>query len=160
MGKAARKLAGPDVNKIVNELNKALADEWLAYLQYTNAAKIINGKMFPFVAGELESIAKEELEHADELIGRIIQLGGKPIVDPKEYLKKTNCGYEIPSESVTKAVKAGLKGEACAISVYDKIATMTREKDVVTFNLMIHIMEEEIDHEQRFEDIVDALGKK
>ncbi|MGC9005471.1 MAG: ferritin-like domain-containing protein, partial [Candidatus Micrarchaeia archaeon] len=97
MGKKAKEIVGENVNKIIEELNKALADEWLAYLQYWNAAKIIRGKIANVATKELENIAKDELEHATELTERIIQLGGKPIVDPKEYYTKTNCGYEIPS---------------------------------------------------------------
>lgn len=160
MGKTAREIVKLDVNEVVAELNKALADEWLAYMQYTNAAKIVNGRMFPMAVKELEDIAKEELEHAEELIERIIQLGGTPVVDPKKYYDLTNCGYEVPTEDIPKVLNDAIKGEGCAIKVYDKIAGMTHEKDVVTYNLMIHIMEEEIDHEQRFEDIVDALEKK
>ncbi len=159
MGKTAQEIADLNVEELVTELNKALCDEWLAYLQYTNAAKIVKGRMFPKVVGELEAIAKEELEHADELIDRITKLGGKPIVDPKEYLEKTNCGYEIPTEEVPKVLKDAIKGEGCAIRVYNKIMKMTAGKDAVTYQLMLHIMEEEMDHEQRFEDILDSLGE-
>lgn len=160
MGSTAKEIVKVDVDKLVEELNKALADEWLAYMQYRNAAKIVNGKMFPTVTKELEAIANEELEHADELTERIIQLGGKPVVDPKKYYDLTNCGYEVPGEDIPKVLKDAIKGEGCAIKVYDKIAGMTHEKDVVTYNLMIHIMEEEIEHEQRYEDILEALGSK
>ena len=160
MGSTAKEIVKVNVDELVEELNKALADEWLAYLQYTNAAKIVNGKMFPTITRELEAIAAEELEHAGELTGRIIQLGGKPVVDPKKYYDLTNCGYEVPTEEILKVLKDAIKGEGCAIKVYDKIASMTHDKDVVTYNLMIHIMEEEMDHEQRFEDILEALGAK
>ncbi len=160
MGKTAKEIAKVNVDELVEELNKALADEWLAYLQYLNSAKIVNGRMFPVVVKELEGIAAEELEHAGELIERIIQLGGKPVVDPKKYYDLTNCGYEVPTEDIPQVLKAAIKGEGCAIKVYDKIAAMTHGKDIVTYNLMIHIMEEEIDHEQRYENILEALGSK
>jgi len=160
MGKTAKEIVELDVNEVVEELNKALADEWLAYFQYLNGAKIVNGRMFPVVVKELQAIAAEELEHADELTERIIQLGGKPIVDPKDVLAKTNCGYEAPTEDIPKVLKDAIKGEGCAIKVYNKIAKMTKDKDVVTYNLIIHIMEEEIDHEERFENILGALESK
>ncbi len=160
MGKTAKEIAKVKVGELVEELNKALADEWLAYMQYVNAAKIVNGRMFPMVVKELEDIAKEEQEHADELTERIIQLGGKPLVDPKKYYEKTNCGYEVPTENIPKVLKDAIKGEGCAIKVYDKIAAITHDKDVVTYNLVLHIMAEEIDHEQRFENILEALGSK
>jgi bacterioferritin len=160
MGKTAKEIVKINVDELVEELNKALADEWLAYMQYVNAAKIVNGRMFPTVVKELEDIAKDEQEHADELVERIIQLGGKPLVDPKKYYDMTNCGYEVPTEDISKVLKDSIKAEGCAIKVYDKIAGMTHDKDVVTYNLMLHIMEEEIDHEQRFENILEALEAK
>ncbi len=157
MGKKAKEIVGKDAERIISELNKALADEWLAYLQYWNSAKIIKGKMASVAAKELEAIANEELEHATELTERIIQLGGKPIVDPKEYYSKTNCGYEVPNENVKKALEAGIKGERCAIDVYKKIAEMVKGKDEITYQLMIHIMNEEIEHEQRFENLSEEI---
>ncbi|MEM2947971.1 MAG: ferritin-like domain-containing protein [Candidatus Anstonellales archaeon] len=157
MGKKAHEIVGNLADKVVAELNKALADEWLAYLQYWNSAKIIKGKMAAIAAKELEEIAKEELEHATELAERIIQLEGKPIVDPKQYYTKTNCGYEIPNEDVKKAIEAGVKGERCAIDVYKKIADMVKDKDEITYELMLHIMKEEMEHEQRFENLLQEL---
>ena len=157
MGKTAKEIAELDVEELLEELNKALSDEWLAYLQYLNASKIVKGRMFQNVVSELEAIAAEELEHAGELIGRIIQLGGTPVVDPKLYYEKTNCGYEVPTEDVVQVLKGAIKGEGCAIKVYNKIMKMTEGKDPVTYQLMLHIMQEEEDHEQRFEDILEVI---
>ncbi len=151
MGKTAKEIV-KNADEVVEEMNKALADEWLAYMQYTFAASIIKA---PVAAKELQDVAKEELEHAGELTGRIIQLGGKPLVDPKQFYDRTNCGYEVPTEDVEKVLKAALKGESCAIKVYDKIAQMTKDTDLLTYQLVLHIMEEEEEHEQRFEDLLD-----
>lgn len=157
MGKKASEIVGNLADKIIAELNRALADEWLAYLQYWNAAKIIKGKMAGIAAKELDGIAKEELEHATELADRIVQLGGNPVVDPKEYYTKTNCGYEVPSGDVKKALEAGVKGERCAIDVYKKIADMVKDKDEITYELILHIMKEEMEHEQKFENLLEEL---
>ena len=154
MGKTAKEIV-EKADEIVEELNKALADEWLAYMQYTFAAKILK---VPEVIGALESTAKEELEHANELTDRIIKLGGTPLVDPKQFYEKTNCGYEVPVEDTKKVLEVSVKGEGCAIKVYDKIAKMTKDKDSITHQLVLHIMEEEENHEQKFEDLLDWLG--
>ncbi|MBN2477868.1 ferritin-like domain-containing protein [Candidatus Micrarchaeota archaeon] len=154
MGKVGKEIVELDVDGLVEELNKALADEWLAYMQYTSASKLV---AHPSAVKELGEIAKEELEHADELTERIIQLGGKPIVDPKQYFEKTNCGYEIPTEDVVKVLKDSIKAEGCAIRVYNKIMKITEGKDLVTRQLMQHIMEEEINHEQRFENLLEWI---
>jgi bacterioferritin len=155
MGKTAREIAGEKVDDVITELNKALADEWLAYLQYMMAASIVK---HPNAAKELADVAKEELEHAEEVTERILQLGGEPVVDQKRLYEITNCGYELPSEDTIASLKGALKGENCAIKVYHKIAMMTKDSDVVTYNLVLHIMEEEIEHEERFEALLDWIG--
>ncbi|MBU0532362.1 ferritin-like domain-containing protein [Candidatus Micrarchaeota archaeon] len=154
MAKVTKEIVGENVGKIVEELNKALADEWLAYMQYMLAANIVK---VPQVEGELKSIAKDELEHAEELTERIIQLGGKPIADPKQFYEKTNCGYAVPVEDTKKVLHDALKGEGCAIRVYNKVAKLTKESDPVTYQLMLHIMEEEQEHEQKLENLLDWL---
>ena len=154
MGKVSREIVGDKVDEIIEQLNKALADEWLAYTQYVFASKLVNKKI---VEQELVAIATEELEHADELVGRIVKLGGTPVVDPKQFFEITNCGYEVPTENVKKAVEDAIKGEGCAIKVYKKIADMTRDADPLTYNLVLHIMEEEEDHETRFETLLETL---
>ena len=157
MGKTAKEIVEGDVAAIVEELNKALADEWLAYLQYVGAAALVK---FQKAESELKDVAKEELEHAEELTDRIVKLGGTPLVDPKEFLEKTNCGYEVPNEDTAKALKDAIKGEGCAISVYNKIAKMTKDSDPVTYQLVLHIMEEEQDHEQRFENLLEWMQER
>ncbi|MFP3949508.1 MAG: ferritin-like domain-containing protein [Candidatus Micrarchaeia archaeon] len=154
MGKTAKELVGEKAEEVIAELNKALADEWLAYVQYLMAASIVK---HPNAAKELEDVAKEELEHAEEVTERILQLGGKPVVDQKQLYEITNCGYEAPSEETIESLKGALKGENCAIKIYHKIAMMTKDCDVVTYNLALHIMEEEIDHEERFEALVEWI---
>lgn len=154
MGKTAKSIVG-NADEIVVELNKALADEWLAYMQYNFAANLVP---LPPVEGALKEVAKDELEHAEELTERIIQLGGKPIADPKELYDKTNCGYEVPSEDAKKALKDGIKGEGCAIKVYEKIAKMTKDSDPITYQLILHIMAEEEEHEQKFENLLEWLS--
>jgi len=154
MGKVSREIVGDKVDEVIEQLNKALADEWLAYTQYLMASKLVNKKV---VEQELVSIAKEELEHAEELFERIAKLNGKPVVDPKQYLEITNCGYEVPTEDVKKVLQDSIKAEGCAIRVYKKIADMTKDTDPLTYELMLHIMDEEEDHETRFETLLESM---
>ena len=84
MGTRGRELLGDKADHILELLNKALADEWLAYYQYWIGAKVVVGPMKGEVEGELIEHANDELRHADMLVERILQLGGTPIIDPKE----------------------------------------------------------------------------
>src|SRR5512139_1961829 len=119
MGTKGRQIVGMDVDVLLDLLNQAFADEWLAHYQYWLGAKIVKGPMKDAVAAELLLHATEELAHADMLALRIIQLGGTPLLSPEEWLKKTHCGYEAPTDPFVKKILAqNIAGEQCAIEVY------------------------------------------
>jgi len=44
MGTRGRTIIGMDVDELLKLLNKAFADEWLAYYQYWVGAKIVKGE--------------------------------------------------------------------------------------------------------------------
>ena len=45
MGTKGREIVGMDVEKVLELLNKAFADEWLAYYQYWLGSKVVAGPM-------------------------------------------------------------------------------------------------------------------
>lgn len=137
-----------DVKKLVELLNAALADEWLAYYQYWIGAKVVQGAESRLVAAELEEHAKEELKHATKIAERIVKLQGKPILKPEDWYKKTNCGYEAPlSSDVKKILQQNIKGEQCAIVTYNELLKKVKDKDPITYQMILDILEEEIQHE-------------
>ena len=158
MGTKGREIVGMDVNELIKELNKALADEWLAYYQYWIGAKVAVGQMRNAVVAELEEHAEEELEHAGMLVERILQLGGTPLLDPADWYKETNCKYEIPSDPKVKVLLAqNIRGEQCAIEVYNKLAKMTRDVDPITYNMVLEILEDEVEHEEDLEALLEDI---
>jgi len=158
MGTKGRELLGDKADHILELLNNALADEWLAYYQYWVGAKVVVGPMKGEVEAELIEHANDELRHADMLVERILQLGGTPIIDPKEWYKKTNCGYEPPSDpDVWKILDQNIKGEQCAISVYSKLLKETMQIDPVTYQIIVEILRDEEEHEEDLEGIVEDL---
>lgn len=149
MGTLARKLVGEDADKLIELLNKALADEWLAYYQYWTGAKVAAGPMRGAVTAELEEHATEELEHAEMLVERILQLGGTPLLSPSDWLQMTNCGYETPSDPyVGVLLEQNIAGEQCAIKVYKELMDFTKDMDPVTYEMALQIMTDEIEHEE------------
>lgn len=156
MGKAGKKIVGVDVNKLIDLLNKALADEWLAYYQYWIGSKVVSGIMSDKVQSELLEHATEELLHADMLTDRILQLKGKPILDPKEWQSKTNCGYLVPVDfNVKPILEQNIEGERCAIEIYKEILEFVRSKDDITFDIILKILKDEIKHEDDLENILE-----
>ena len=158
MGTKGREIVGLDLAELVKLLNKAYADEWLAYYQYWVGAKVAKGRMRGIVAEELEEHAAEELKHAGMLTERIIQLGGSPVLTPQDLYKETNCGYDAPKDPDTKTLlKQNIKGEQCAIEVYNKLLDATKGKDPVTYKLALEILEDEIEHEEDLEAILEDM---
>ena len=158
MGTKGRSIVGMDVDQLLSLLNQAFADEWLAYYQYWLGAKIVKGPMKDAVAAELLLHATEELAHADLLALRIIQLGGTPLVSPEEWLKHTHCGYETPDDPfVKKILEQNIKGEQCAIGVYQNLLQLVREKDPVTYNVVLTILQDEVEHEEDLQSLDEDL---
>ena len=158
MGTKGREIIGVNVDKLIELLNKALADEWLAYYQYWIGAKVVVGPMRGAVVAELEEHAGDELKHAGMLVDRIIKLGGTPILKPEDWYKMTNCGYEAPADpSVRKVLEQNVKGEQCAIEVYSKLLDMVKDKDPITHNMVLDILEDEIEHEEDLEALLEDM---
>jgi len=158
MGTKGREIVGVDIKKLVELLNKALADEWLAYYQYWVGSKVIVGPMSGAVKAELVEHAGDELRHADMLVERILQLGGTPILNPEDWNKMTNCGYDAPGDPRVKAIlKQNIKGEQCAIEVYDKLLDFLGDKDFITSNMVEEILADEVEHEEDLQAIEEDL---
>jgi len=157
MGKQAIKIVELDVKELIKDLNKAYCDEWLAYYAYWYMAKTASGLYYEDISEFLSKIAKDEEEHAGELADRILELGGIPIVNPTELEKNANAPYPAPPKETNdykKIIKVVLEAEAGAIDVYNKILKKVQGKDHATYQLINHILSEEIKHEQMFEDLL------
>jgi len=154
MGTKGRQIVGMDVDVLLGMLNQAFADEWLAYYQYWLGAKIVKGPMKDAVAAELLLHATEELAHADMLALRIIQLGGTPLISPEEWLKTTHCGYDAPTDAyVRKILAQNIAGEQCAIDVYQELLRVVKDPDPVTYNIILTILEQEVEHEEDLQSL-------
>ncbi|MBN2563598.1 MAG: ferritin-like domain-containing protein [Phycisphaerae bacterium] len=158
MGSKGREIVGMDVKRLLSLLNKAFADEWLAYYQYWLGAKVAKGPMKEAVMAELVQHANDELRHADMLSNRILQLGGMPVTKPEDWYKMTNCGYDAPEKPhVVELLKQNIKGEQCAISVYKSMMEVTKEADPVTYNMALQILQDEVEHEEDLEALQEDI---
>ncbi len=158
MGSRGIALVKMDVQELLALLNKALADEWLAYYQYWIGSKVVAGPMKDAVIAELTLHATEELSHAELLATRIIQLGGIPVLTPARWLELTNCTYEAPEDPfVQNVLEQNIRGEQCAISVYENLMKVTKEADPVTYNIALQIIEQEVEHEEDLQSLLEDL---
>ena len=151
-------LKGIEAEKVTELLNRAYCDEWLAYYQYYIESKVIKGLMKDAAIAELNQHAADELRHANMVADRILQLGGTPILHPNDWTKYSNCGYEAPENpDVLAVLEQSIKGEQCAISVYSEIADITREKDIVTYDIVSQILADEVEHEEDLQALYDDI---
>lgn len=158
MGTLGQKIVDTDVKELIAFLNKAYSDEWLAYYQYWIGSKVVKGPNKEAVISELTLHATEELAHATLLTTRIIQLGGTPVTKPQDWYKLTNCGYEAPDDPfIVKILEQNIKGEQCAIKTYNSLLKKTRDKDPVTYNVLLTILSQEVEHEEDLQALLEDV---
>lgn len=148
-----------NVDKVLEQLNMALAEEWLAFYQYWVGAVVVKGAMRADVQREFQEHAMEEFDHARLLAERIIELEGTPLLNPKDWFDYADCAYETPEEDfeVTRLLSQNIASERCAITRYQYIASITDGKDFTTCDIAKHILAEEEDHEQDLQDYLDDI---
>lgn len=152
MGKKSKEISKLKVDKLIDMLNAALAEEWLAYYQYWVGARVMEGPMRSEVEPELLLHANEELAHAELVVNRIIQLGGTPILTPADWFKHAECEYAIPNDPyIERILEQNLDGERCAIERYQKLAAFTEGKDYSTYQMAVSILNDELEHEEDIE---------
>lgn len=156
MGEKFRKTSGVDIKELIADLNRAYCDEWLAFYAYTYMAQIVSGQGTEDMEEYLKKIASEELEHQGEVADMIIKLGGAPTVHFNEIEKNANAPYPMPikkTDDYTKIIDFVLDAEGGAIDAYRKIAKKTLGKEDVVYQLVTHILSEEVNHEEMFENL-------
>lgn len=161
LGKKARETVAAEgkVDELIQDLNAAYADEWIAVYYYTVASQLVEGRTAPLVANALKELAKDELEHVQELGERILELGGTPVSQLAALQKQANCPkVALPKDErdLDGFINGVIEAERCAIGVYSKLLKKLGGafKDPVTFNLVRHILAEEEAHEEEFENLL------
>jgi bacterioferritin len=158
MGTKGREIVKLDVPALIADLTRAYADEWLAAYAYTYMAQVVAGRPAAKQLSELlADTAKDELEHQQELAERIVSLGGKPVSDVSKLVETSNDGYPaLPADEkdFEAIVRKVIEAERNAIEVYNRLAAKSEGKDPITHCLVVHILGEEVEHEDEFESLL------
>ena len=156
MGRKSQEIVDVDIKELIKDLNRAYCDEWLAFYAYWYMAATVSGKGYEDMSEFLKKIATDELEHAQEVADRIVELGGLPTNKPADLEKNANAPYPGVMKKLydyDEIIKLVEDAEAGAIEVYNKIAKKTFGKDHDTYQLATHILGEEIGHEEMMENL-------
>jgi bacterioferritin len=160
MGKRGRDVVDLNIEELIQKLNRALAEEWLAFYQYWVGARLMEGPMRSEIEPELLVHADEELNHAVMLIDRIIQLGGTPVLTPTDWMELSECEYGKPEDPYVEVIlRQNLDAERCAIERYNELANFTDGKDHATRQTVTTILNQELEHEQEISDWMDDLAR-
>src|SRR5262249_32851761 len=103
-----------DSEQVVKVLNEALATELGCVLRYKRHYCMATGLNADSVKEEFLEHANEEQEHADQLCTRIVQLNGKPNLNPEGLATRSHSQYAEGTDLVSM-LKEDLIAERIAI---------------------------------------------
>jgi bacterioferritin len=70
----------------------------------------------------------------------------------------TNCGYDAPEDpSVSTVLEQNIKGERCAIDAYNHLLELTKDKDPITYNIALQILQDEVEHEEDLQALLEDI---
>src|SRR6266404_2139942 len=125
--------------KVIEYLNKALRHELTAVNQYWLHYRLLDNWGYKVLAETWRKESIEEMQHADNLIQRIIFLDGSPNMQTLESL---HIG-----KTVKAVLDSDLQAELSARSLYAEAATHCHSvKDYVTRDLFEQLMHDEEEH--------------
>jgi len=147
-----------DRQKVVQLLNEALATEIICVLRYRQNYFAARGLKAKVAAAEFLEHANQELEHADSLCERIVQLGGDPDLDPQTLTSRSHAEYRI-GKTLAEMIKENLVAERIAIDSYREMAQYVGEDDPTTRRLLESILATEEEHADDLKQLLeDAAG--
>ena len=148
-----------DAEQVVKILNEALATEIVCVLRYKNHHYMASGIHSQAVAQEFLEHAAEEQQHADSIAARIIQLNGKPDLNPAGLLTRSHSEY-VEGDTLTDMIREDLVAERIAIDTYSEIIRYLGDKDPTSRRLMEDILAKEEEHAEDMKTLLERIGKE
>lgn len=130
---------------IIKLLNEALATEIVCVLRYKRHYFMAQGIHADPIAAEFLTHANEEQGHADEIAGRIVQLGGSPNFSPEGILTRSHSEY-VEGETLLDMIKEDLIAERVAIDSYTEMIRYIADDDITTRRMLEGILAVEEEH--------------
>jgi bacterioferritin len=145
-----------DRETVLKLLNEALATEIVCVLRYKRHYFMASGINAQSVAAEFLQHANEEQLHADEIAGRIVQLGGEPNFSPEGLLSRSHAEY-VEGESLIDMIKEDLVAERIAIDSYREMIIYLGNKDSSTRRMLEGILAMEEEHADDLVSLLEEL---
>jgi bacterioferritin len=139
--------------KVLQLLGEALATEMICVMRYRHNYYMAKGPGAKNAADEFLEHANEELQHADQIAERIVQLGGEPDLDPSTLKARSHAEYRI-GKTVQEMIRENLVAERIAIDSYREMIQFIGNSDPTTRRMLEEILATEEEHA---EDLTDLL---
>ncbi len=172
VGVEAIETRGVNVGDLVEKLIDAAGAEFTTYYYYTILRMNLAGK--EDYKEICEDARLEDRSHFELITPRIYELGGQLPADIRTFADRAGCpdaylpGYsgvsqegvetveEIKQQSVNAAdiLEVLLEAERCAIRTWSEVCDLTFGKDPRTYDLAARILNEEVEHEAWFIELL------
>jgi len=133
--------------KLLDMLNKAIAGELQAIIQYMWQHVQWKGIEHYSVSEGMKEIAVGEMKHAEKIAERLWYLGRKPTIQPAPI---------FVGNTLEEMIQFDIKAELEAIAMYKEIMEIAqKEGDVATKEIFEEIEEEEEEHHDFFTSLLE-----
>lgn len=146
-----------DRETVIKLLNEALATEIICVLRYKRHFFTASGINADSVAQEFLQHANEELQHADQIAARMVQLGGSPNFSPEGLTTRSHAEY-VEGENLIDMIKEDLVAERIAIDSYREMIEYIGTGDPTTRRMLEDILAMEEEHADDLAGLLDKLG--
>jgi bacterioferritin len=147
-----------DRETVIKLLNEALATEIVCVLRYKRHYFMAQGIHADPIAQEFLQHANEEQGHADQIAGRIVQLGGAPNLNPDGLLMRSHSEY-VEGQNLVDMIREDLIAERVAIDSYTEMIRYIGEDDYTTRRMLEGILAVEEEHADDLSSFLADLDK-
>jgi bacterioferritin len=147
-----------DRETVIKLLNEALATEIVCVLRYKRHYFMAQGIHADPIAQEFLQHANEEQGHADQIAGRIVQLGGAPNLNPEGMLMRSHSEY-VEGLNLIDMIKEDLVAERVAIDSYTEMIRYVGDDDYTTRRMLEGILAVEEEHAEDLASFLADLDK-
>ena len=165
VGMKAIEERGVDPEELREKLIDAIAAEFTTYYYYTNLRMHLAGN--EDYKEITEDARLEDRAHFELVLPRVYELGGHIPQDIRDFADRASCPdaelptpmddkghFELESLEAESILEVLLEAERCAIRTWSEICDMTEGKDPRTYDLAQRILQEEIEHEAWFIELL------
>lgn len=141
---------------VLRLLDESLATELVCVLRYRRHHSMARGIHSQSVAQEFLDHSNEELEHADQIAARIVQLGGEPNFAPESLAARSHAEY-VAGATLAGMIREDLVAERIAIDSYRDVITYLGDGDPTTRRMLEGILAVEEQHADELADLLVAF---